>query len=273
MFERYDKGARRAIFFARYEASNYGSRYIETEHLLLGLVREDHALARNFLGKSNIEAEIRAEIERRITRGERFSVSIEVPLTAECKRILNFAAEESERLAHRHVGTGHLLLGILRETGSLAANILHGRGLVPETVREQLSGISGPAKVMAQRKPAALRLDSFLTGLKWHNSEQSAPFFAENALFFDGAGKRWNREKILKEFETLFAPYAKRNAAYTIEETLAGRIDFFVAVVLWRNAILASEKRAWIHRMSLVLVPEGNDWAIILVQVTPVQPA
>jgi ATP-dependent Clp protease ATP-binding subunit ClpC len=62
MFERYTERARRAIFFARYEASNYGSRYIETEHLLLGLLREDHALATWFPGESDIEPTIRAEI-------------------------------------------------------------------------------------------------------------------------------------------------------------------------------------------------------------------
>ena len=72
MFERYTVEARRVIFFARYEASNYASRYIETEHLLLGLLREG-PLAKWFPGESNVEPEIRAEIEKRITQGERIS--------------------------------------------------------------------------------------------------------------------------------------------------------------------------------------------------------
>src|SRR5215831_17094070 len=68
MFERYSEKARRVIFFARYEASNYGSPYIESEHVLLGLLREDHALANRLGNRRIVEPEIRAEIETRITR-------------------------------------------------------------------------------------------------------------------------------------------------------------------------------------------------------------
>jgi ATP-dependent Clp protease ATP-binding subunit ClpC len=70
MFERYTEKARRVIFFARYEASQYGSPYIETEHLLLGLLREDRALAKRFLGESSVEPGIRTEIEGQITQRE-----------------------------------------------------------------------------------------------------------------------------------------------------------------------------------------------------------
>ncbi len=115
MFERYTEKARRVIFFARYEASQYGSPYIETEHLLLGLMREDKALANRFLRQQGSIESIRKEIEARITIRERISTSVEVPLSAECKRILNMAAEEAERLGVKHVATEHLLLGILRE--------------------------------------------------------------------------------------------------------------------------------------------------------------
>ena len=99
MFERYTEKARRVIFFARYEASQYGSPFIETEHLLLGLLREDKALANRFLRTHGSIESIRKEIESRITVRERISTSVEVPLSQECKRILTFAAEEAERWA------------------------------------------------------------------------------------------------------------------------------------------------------------------------------
>jgi len=67
MFERYTEKAGRVVFFARYEAIQYVSPYIETEHLLLGLLREDRALAKRFLGEVNAEEEIRSEIARHIT--------------------------------------------------------------------------------------------------------------------------------------------------------------------------------------------------------------
>src|ERR1700760_5034757 len=94
MFERYTEKARRVIFFARYEPSQYGSPYIETEHLLLGLMREDKALANRFLRQQGSIESIRKEIEARITIRERISTSVEVPLSAECKRILNMAGGE-----------------------------------------------------------------------------------------------------------------------------------------------------------------------------------
>src|SRR5713226_7322457 len=81
MFERYTETARRVIFFARYEASQFGSAYIESEHLLLGLLREDKALANRFLRQHGSIESIRKEIESRITIRERISTSVEVPLS------------------------------------------------------------------------------------------------------------------------------------------------------------------------------------------------
>jgi len=115
-------------------------------------------------------------------------------------------------------------------------------------------------------------LESFLAGLKWQKAEELLVFFAENSQYVDVHGKRWNRNELSKEFETVFAPYAKKNAAHIIEETVADTSGLLVVVVLWKNAILASLERVWMHRMSMVLVPQGNDWAILLAQVTPVHP-
>src|SRR5215510_2588174 len=128
MFERYTEAARRVIFFARYEASQFGSTSIETEHLLLGLIREDDLTNRFLRNHSSIES-IRKEIEGRTNIREKVSTSIDLPISNECKRILAYAAEEAERLNHRHIGTEHLLLGILREEKCVAAEILHVRGL------------------------------------------------------------------------------------------------------------------------------------------------
>jgi ATP-dependent Clp protease ATP-binding subunit ClpC len=139
VFERYTEKARRVIFFARYEATQYGSPYIETEHLLLGLLREDKALANRFLRTHGVVESIRKEIESRITIRDRISTSVEVPLSAECKRVLNFAAEEAERLNHKHIGTEHLLLGILREEKSFGAELLQERGLRLSTLREEVA--------------------------------------------------------------------------------------------------------------------------------------
>src|SRR5437870_4758353 len=156
VFERYTEKARRVIFFARYEASQYGSPYIETEHLLLGLMREDKALANRFLRQQGSIESIRKEIEAPITRRERISTSVAVPRSAGCKRILNMAAEEAERLGHKHVGTEHLLLGILREEKCFGAEILMERGLRLSTLREELQRTSGEKSPASRPKETSL---------------------------------------------------------------------------------------------------------------------
>jgi len=271
MFERYTEKARRVIFFARYEASNYGSPYIESEHVLLGLLREDHALANRLGNRRIVEPEIRAEIETRITRREPFSTSVEVPLSGECKSVLKFAADAAEKFGHRWVGTEHLLLGILRADTSLAAQVLASRGLKPEHIQEQIAKAPGAPYGAAVTTSAQVTLESFLAGLKSLKSEQLIDYFAKNAECIDASGQRWNREELWKGFDKLFAHYAKKNTSYTIETVLAATRELFVATVLWKNALLASEERVWMHHMTTVLLVESG-WKILFLQVTAVVP-
>src|SRR5216117_1057244 len=103
MFERYTDPARRVIFFARYEASQYGSATIETEHFLLGLVREDKFLIRLFFPDSASWESIRERIDQRVEIRKKTSTSIDLPLSDECKRILAHSAREAETLKDRHI--------------------------------------------------------------------------------------------------------------------------------------------------------------------------
>jgi len=172
MFERYTDIALRVIFFARYEASQFGSP-IETEHLLLGLVREDKALIFRFLRCHASVESICKRIDGYIPIGEKVSTSVDLPLSTECKRVLDYAAEEAERLSHKHVGTEHLLLGLLREEQCLAAEILHERGLHLSTVREELAHTS-QEKAQPQRHGESSLLSEFSRDLTQAAMEQPA---------------------------------------------------------------------------------------------------
>src|SRR3989442_7646085 len=168
MFERYTEKARRVIFFARYEASQYGAASIVSEHLLLGLLREDWALNKRILRQKGTAEDIRKEIEGQITIGKRVSTSVEMPLSVESKHILNWAFEEAERLGDKHVGTEHLLLGILREEQCLAARILQNRGVALNTLRVELAELS-EAQRGRGRKEWAARLEKLeKADLGWH---------------------------------------------------------------------------------------------------------
>ncbi len=139
MFERYTERARRVLFFARYEATQMGSTSIETEHLLLGLIREGKGLTSRIFARSHLSLDrIRTEIEGRTVFREKVSTSVEIPFSSDTKRVLQFAAEEADRLLHTYIGTEHLLLGLLREERSVAASILYEKGMRLSNVREDI---------------------------------------------------------------------------------------------------------------------------------------
>jgi ATP-dependent Clp protease ATP-binding subunit ClpC len=157
MFERYTEKARRAVFFSRFEASQFGSPQIETEHLLLGLLREDKALAARLPSpKASVES-IRKQIEARTAIREKVSTSVDLPLSLECKRVLAYAEEEAGQLSHEHIGTEHMLLGLLREEKCFAAEILQAYGLRLATIREELSKLP-KEKTAAKPEADALSL-------------------------------------------------------------------------------------------------------------------
>ena len=137
MFERYTEKARRVIFFARYEASQFGNQHIETEHLLLGLLREDREIADRVARSGTSIESIRKQIEAHQPTGEKVPTSVDMPLSQACKRVLVYAAEEALRLSNKHIQTEHLLLGLFREKACLAAKILQECGLRPEELRTE----------------------------------------------------------------------------------------------------------------------------------------
>lgn len=136
MFERYTEKARRVIFFARYEVGEHGASAIGAEHLLLGLLREDKTLLSRFLPADVSVEALREQVSARLKRGEKISTSVEIPLSKESKHVLASAAEQSQGLSHRHIGTEHLLLGLLSAQESLAAMVLQEHGLRYSEVRK-----------------------------------------------------------------------------------------------------------------------------------------
>jgi ATP-dependent Clp protease ATP-binding subunit ClpC len=137
VFERYTQSARRVIFLAREDAMHYGSPYIESEHLLLGILRENEGLATRIGGETGSVNSFRKEIETKTTIGQSVTGSREVPLSADSKRILILAAAEADDLGQRQIGLAHFLLGILQVEKCLAARILQAHGATLAAMREE----------------------------------------------------------------------------------------------------------------------------------------
>jgi ATP-dependent Clp protease ATP-binding subunit ClpC len=135
MFERYTEIARHVIFSARYDASQSGSPFIETEHLLLGLLREDRTLAETFFGSPNALAEVWKKME---LSSNKSSAAVDLPLSKAGKLVLAAAANEADRLSSKSISTEHILLGLLHDETGLARQILREYDLDLDSVREHL---------------------------------------------------------------------------------------------------------------------------------------
>ena len=173
MFERFTQHARRTIFFARYEASSFQSPYIETQHLLLGLLREDSRLG-NELPAGALEA-IRKRIEEFSPGRSQVSGSVDLPLDQESQRVLAFAAEESEAMRHKNIDSGHLVLALLRVEGCFARELLREHGIdyvrYRDVVANSVSTEKPPSRQSVRRplKPAIERPS------EWHQPEPLEP--------------------------------------------------------------------------------------------------
>jgi ATP-dependent Clp protease ATP-binding subunit ClpC len=153
MFEKYNEKARRALFFARYEASKLGSRVIESEHILLGILREGEETVSELFRRLKVKpGEIRREIEGERVFVERISSTAELPLSEESKKILAYASHEAESMLHSSVGSEHLLIGLLRVEDSFATRVLTQRGFDVYNVREEVLAIVKERDASQQKK-------------------------------------------------------------------------------------------------------------------------
>ncbi len=157
MFERYTEKARRTIFFARYEASQFGAQYIAPWHLMLGLFREN----RRLVPELDLDA-LRKEIEAGYPRGEKISTSVDMPFSQDTRTILTQAAQEAEGLGHKHIGPEHMLLALMRDQSSRWTQMLKARGIERETYLQKLIATApestDPAVFQQPRVPSGLKV-------------------------------------------------------------------------------------------------------------------
>ncbi len=140
-FEKFSERARRSLTRAQEEAQHFGHNYIDTEHILLGLIAEEDGVACKVLNNLGVPpSKIRAAVEFVVGRGERSS-SGEVGLTPRAKRVIELAVDEARRLNHSYIGTEHLLLGLLREHEGTAASVLESFGVTLEKVQAETNNL------------------------------------------------------------------------------------------------------------------------------------
>ncbi len=147
MFERFTEQARQVIVLAQEEARALKHNYIGTEHLLLGLLREEEGVAARVLGSLKVSLEeVRAAAVRIVGSGEETPTG-QLPFTPRAKKVLELALREALSLGHNYIGTEHILLGLIREDEGVAARILLDLDAEPDKIRnEVMRTLSGPAR-------------------------------------------------------------------------------------------------------------------------------
>jgi carbon storage regulator CsrA len=139
MYEHFTDKVREVMRLANEEARQFHHEYVGTEHILLGLVKEGSGIAGKVLKTLDIDLpQIRSEVEKIILAGPAPVAAGRLPLTPRAKKVLEFAREEAHKLAHKDVGTEHLLLGLLVEVEGVAAQVLTSLGLSLTVVRRKL---------------------------------------------------------------------------------------------------------------------------------------
>ena len=146
MFERFTERARQVVVLAQDEARALKHNYIGTEHILLGLLREEEGLAARVLESLDITVEeVRAQVARIVGQGDEVTTG-QIPFTPRAKKVLELALREALSLGHNYIGTEHILLGLVRENEGVAAQILLDFDADAETIRrELLRRLGGPA--------------------------------------------------------------------------------------------------------------------------------
>ena len=148
-FDKFTERARRVLTYAQEEAQRFNHNYIGTEHLLLGLIREDEGLAAKVLNNLGVKlANVRSAVEFIIGRGEK-SPRGEIGLTPRAKKVIDLSVKEARRLNHSYIGTEHLLLGLVLEGEGIAFGVLQSLDVSLDRVRTET------ARFLSNTPPAA----------------------------------------------------------------------------------------------------------------------
>jgi len=144
MFERFTDRARKVMALANQEAQRFNHEYIGTEHILLGLVKEGSGVGATVLKNLDVDIKkLRLEIEKLVKSGPDMVTMGKLPQTPRAKKVIEYAIEEARSLNHNYVGTEHILLGLLRESEGIAAQVLMNLGLKLEEVRQEVLNLLG----------------------------------------------------------------------------------------------------------------------------------
>jgi uncharacterized damage-inducible protein DinB len=251
-FEKFTERARKALQLAQEEAQRFNHNYIGTEHILLGLVRQDDGVAARVLSNLGIELnKVRSSVEFIIGRGDSVVMG-EIGLTPRSKRVIELALDEARRLNHHYIGTEHLLLGLVREGEGIAAGVLESLGVSLEKVRRSVLQVlkESGGEPVGEGTPASRVPEVAATTAAGRPSGSREPAIAMLRTLFDYS--LWARDRLLPLIETLGEEERKKGDSKGVYGSIHNTL-----------AHMAQSEWLWIERCkgeSPIELPKGDDF-------------
>ncbi len=200
MWQRFTERARKVVFYAQEEAQKFGEGYVSTEHLLLGLCREEDSVAARLLETLGLTRDrVRIEIERQLPKGDA-RPSQDMTLTPRAKRVIDLSYDgEARNLNNNYIGTEHLLLGLIREADGLAGRVLMKLGVDLERVRaetvklqsdERGKGKDPTSTQPSRSNPLAASMEQWMESRRWFkmSSKEAKKIFELAAVEANSVG-------------------------------------------------------------------------------------
>lgn len=166
MFERFTDRSRKVMALSNQEALRFNHNYIGTEHMLLALIKEGSGVGSTVLQNLGLDLrKVRLEVEKLIKAGTGMVTAGKLPQTPRVKRVVELAIQEAANFGHNYVGTEHLLLGLSRETDSIAAQVLTNFGIKPEHIRSAVCTLIGATSLTCKcGKRSAVKITQVYQG-------------------------------------------------------------------------------------------------------------
>lgn len=186
-FDRFNDRAKRVLALAQDEAVRLGHNYLGVEHLLLGLVREGEGVAARALQSLGVElSKVRTSVEAVVGRNELETPPRDITLTPRAKKVIELAIDEARKLGHSQVGTEHLLLGMVREGGSVATGVLESLGVGLEKVSQQVIANLGQTAASAPGRDRPSMLDAQGKKRDWYCEDVLSGKLKVEVFYDDG---------------------------------------------------------------------------------------
>jgi len=268
MFERYTEHGRRAIFFAKYEAANAGSRSIDPEHLALGLLWDAYPLVKYLNSSAVTLSELRETLDVRSRHKKPRTMKDNIPLSTRSKEIVRGSAVASDDLGQRHIGPEHLMLALPKVEKSFLDKMFPGGHADLNSLRSCLTKVPPPLPSAAANGNSAT-VESVLTSLTAGVDDIFLPYLADQLQFrgLDGNLVR-GRKAFMERKKDALGPLSGKTVTFRVEDEERKSSGIRICTLLWKEPKNAGQSDEGDLCMTGLFSVGNNGFSIFLIQVT-----